>query len=637
MVATGNEQHFSLLSALRNSLLQLKNAMLALEQQHTELLAGIAAQHQGSARNLLHYLAMRKQDLRALQTQLAGVGLSSIGRSEAHALSTVNAVLDLLDRILNTSTSIQIDASPCDLISGTHLLENHGIALLGPPPGERSVRIMVTMPGEAADDYTIVHRLLENGMNCMRINCAHDDAVAWRKMIEHLRMAQATLGRQCAVLMDLGGPKLRTGDIEPGPAVQKLSSSRDAFGRVTAPARIWLTSQSVAHPAPSVADGVLQVDAKWLAAIRPGDRLSLRDARGRRRVLQVVDSERGGLWAELTRTAYITNGTTMRRIGKGMHGPMACKVSGIASDAGSIRLQAGDLLVLTQDATPGRTASHDSSGRLLSPARIPCTLPEVFADVKAGERVYLDDGHIAGIAEAVSDAEIRIRIEHTPPRGARLKADKGINLPDSKLRLPALTPKDHADLEFVVRHADLVGLSFANHESDVQALIDRLHSFDSQPPGIVLKIETRRGFERLPAMLLTAMRHERFGVMIARGDMAVECGYERLAEVQEEILWLCEAAHCPAIWATQVLESLAKNGTPSRAEITDAAMGHRAECVMLNKGPYIHEALHVLDDILRRMESHQSKKRAMLRALKVACDFDGPQLEVIRPDETAPS
>ena len=126
--------------------------------------------------------------------------------------------------------------------------------------------------------------------------------------------------------------------------------------------------------------------------------------------------------------------------------------------------------------------------------------------------------------------------------------------------------------------------------------------------GIVLKIETRRAFEMLPPLLLAAMRGPAVGVMIARGDLAVECGFERLAEVQEEILWLCEAAHVPVIWATQVLESLAKEGVPSRAEITDAAMGERAECVMLNKGPHIVEAVRVLDDILRRMEAHQRRR-----------------------------
>ena len=133
--------------------------------------------------------------------------------------------------------------------------------------------------------------------------------------------------------------------------------------------------------------------------------------------------------------------------------------------------------------------------------------------------------------------------------------------------------------------------------------------------GVVLKIETRRAFERLPQLLLTAMRRPRVGVMIARGDLAVEVGYERLAELQEEILWLCEAAHLPVIWATQVLEQLAKSGLPSRAEISDAAMGERAECVMLNKGPHIDEAVVVLDDILCRMAEHHYKKNALLRQL----------------------
>ena len=106
--------------------------------------------------------------------------------------------------------------------------------------------------------------------------------------------------------------------------------------------------------------------------------------------------------------------------------------------------------------------------------------------------------------------------------------------------------------------------------------------------------------------------------MVARGDLAVEIGFERLAEVQEEILWLSEAAHIPVIWAMQVLETLAKTGMPSRAEVTDAAMGGRAECVMLNKGEHVVEAVRFLDNVLHRMQAHQLKKRSMLRRLAVA-------------------
>jgi pyruvate kinase len=107
------------------------------------------------------------------------------------------------------------------------------------------------------------------------------------------------------------------------------------------------------------------------------------------------------------------------------------------------------------------------------------------------------------------------------------------------------------------------------------------------------------------------------GVMIARGDLAVEAGFERLAELQEEILWLCEAAHVPVIWATQVLDRLAHTGIATRAEVTDAAMAVRAECVMLNKGPHIEKAATTLVDILRRMEHHQYKKRSLCRRLRL--------------------
>ena len=106
--------------------------------------------------------------------------------------------------------------------------------------------------------------------------------------------------------------------------------------------------------------------------------------------------------------------------------------------------------------------------------------------------------------------------------------------------------------------------------------------------------------------------------MVARGDLAVEVGFARSAEVQEELLWLCEAAHVPVIWGTQVLETLAKKGLATRAEVTDAAMSSRAECVMLNKGPYMVEAVRFLADVLTRMHSHQDKKQTLLRRLAVS-------------------
>jgi pyruvate kinase len=255
------------------------------------------------------------------------------------------------------------------------------------------------------------------------------------------------------------------------------------------------------------------------------------------------------------------------------------------------------------------------------PATIGCTADQIFEDVRTGDRIWFDDGKIGGVVDRRESDRLHVRITRTRAAGARLGSEKGINLPDTVVRLPAITAKDREDLTFVCRHADMVALSFVNTVEDVRELRSILEPLGDAQPAIVLKIETRRGFENLPAMLLEAMKSPRCAVMIARGDLAVECGFERMAEVQEEILWLCEAAHVPVIWATQVLETLAKEGVPSRAEVTDAAMAHRAECVMLNKGPYILQAVKVLDDILRRMHGHQAKKRSMLRELQLVSTF----------------
>ena len=280
-------------------------------------------------------------------------------------------------------------------------------------------------------------------------------------------------------------------------------------------------------------------------------------------------------------------------------------------------MRTNDILVLHKDPRPGEPATCDSAGNILREPHISCTLPEVFSDVKMGEPIIFDDGKIEGVIEDVSSEELRARITSAKPTGSKLKADKGINFPESDLRISGLTAKDREDLAFVAHHADAVNFSFVNSPQDVQELMDVLEGYDSRI-GIILKIETRKGFNNLPEILLKAMQSYPVGVMIARGDLAVETGWKNMATIQEEILRVCEAAHIPDIWATQVLDSLAKKGTPSRAEITDAAASQRAECVMLNKGFHIKKAVKLLDRILRDMQGYQKKKETILSRLERA-------------------
>jgi len=417
--------------------------------------------------------------------------------------------------------------------------------------------------------------------------------------------------------MDLGGPKLRTGVIEPGPQVTVWHPKRDSLGRVIEPARVWLAPVGTRRAIPSNADSCLPVASEWLNAVQPGERIHFKDARHKRRVLEIVGSSGDGRWARCEQTAYVTSNTVLSRIDTLEAAKRDTHVGALPPSEQSLLLRRGDRLVLTAESVPGKPAALDASGKVLVPASISCTLPEIFPQIRVAERVWFDDGKIGGIVREARPEAVTVEINHASVKGDRLGPDRSINLPDTKIDLPAMTPKDLQDLRFVVAHADLVGMSFVRHERDVHELQARLAELSASSHGIVLKIETRQGFERLPNLVLAAMRQPTAGVMIARGDLAVECGFERTAEVQEEILWICEAAHMPVIWATQVLESLAKKGRPSRAEITDAAMGERAECVMLNKGPHIIEAVAALDDILHRMQEHQAKKSARLRPLHI--------------------
>ena len=250
-----------------------------------------------------------------------------------------------------------------------------------------------------------------------------------------------------------------------------------------------------------------------------------------------------------------------------------------------------------------------------------CTVPQVFEDVQEGERIWFDDGKIGGVIEEIYEKHLVIKITKTNPKGGKLRKEKGINLPDSNLNLPSLTQEDLDNLPFVAAHADIVGFSFVRQPKDVQLLQEELEKLNKADLGLVLKIENKEAFNNLPALILQGMRSPTLGVMTARGDLAVELGAERLSEVQEQILWLCEAALIPNIWATQVLETLAKKGIAARAEITDAAMSARSECVMLNKGDHILDAVTTLINILERMEKHQYKKQGTLRLLKVAERF----------------
>ncbi len=597
------------LRELETQVRDLRDALVAAEVTRADEIEAAHPRHRRSAANLVHYVELRNHDIRHLQLRLGALGLSSLGRCEPYVLATIEAVLALLARL--TGSPPPTTSASVALTEGPALLARNADRLLGRARAERSTRIMVTMPGEAADDPQLVASLVANGMDVARINCAHDDVAAWTRMTSYLRSRFEAGGRPCRIAMDLAGPKLRTGPLQPGPRAARIGPKRDGLGRVVEPAQVWLTGTGGPSPAEFVGGPLTVVpieDADWIERRHHGDRVELVDSRGAQRRWDVVAVAAGGCLASTEQTTYVMSGSKL--VCRTVDGEDPVAVGDLPEVEQSHRVRLGDRIILTRSLAP---APPTLGGTTHS---IGCSLAEAFRYTLPTQRVWLDDGKIGGIVDHVDADEIALTVTDVRPGGANLKAGKGINLPETDLRLDALTAKDLEDLEFVAGHADLVNVSFVREPRDVEQVQRELDRRHARGVGVVLKIENVAAFDNLPELLLTAMRSPSVGVMIARGDLAVEVGFERLAEVQEEIMWACEAAHIPVIWATQVLDTLARTGQPSRAEITDAAMAEQAECVMLNKGPHISEAIGALDSILTRMQDHQDKKRSLLRRLR---------------------
>jgi pyruvate kinase len=586
-----------------------------LERHGGDAASGDAA---AAAHNLAHYLALRQHDLRPLQERLARVGLSSLGRCEAHVLYTLDRVGELLARATGGTWS-PADGPPAPRYGeGQAAVERTANVLFGPPAPDRAVRIMVTLPGDAAEDYPLVRSLVDAGMTCARLNCAHDEPAVWARMVDNVRRAEAEAGRTCRIQMDLAGHKVRTTTLTTRGLPVRLEARRPEAGGPRVPAEVLLWTGWGTAPSDGLTP-VLTVSLGSVPDLRPGDRLRFSDLRGKDRVFAVGEPAGDGVWrARTERTAEIGPGTPLAwerpHDSEAAPGKDPVRVVDTRAAVAEVRLGIGDVFRLGPDAREAGPEAVPSDARP-GAVGVGCTDPAVLRALQVGAPVWIDDGKLGAVVARTDDAGAWLKVIHARPQGTAVRPDKGLNFPDTPLERPSLTDKDLKDLDFVCAHADVVGFSFVESGDDMVRLSRELGERGRPDMPIVAKIETARGVAGVPGILLATLGRHPLGVMIARGDLAVELGNVRLAEIQEELLWLCEAAHVPLVWATQVLETMAKKGLGSRPELTDAAMGVRAECVMLNKGPYVTQAVNTLDRILSRMQDHQRKKTSRLRAL----------------------
>ncbi len=576
--------------------------------------------------NLLCYIALRKHDLSDLQLRLAEQGLSSLGMLEGEVLVSIEQVLKHFGiRPGNTSSLCKINSKNAGLLLG-----KRSKLLFGSPSKGRRTYIMVTLDSSDIYQHELLEQLLENGMDIARINCAHNTDREWNLIIKAIREAEERLVRRekvtrsrCMILMDLGGPKIRTGSMELRVRPLRISVPKNLYGRAVRFVEGFLDTEAsytelvnqVKEPSTFVI-AISTGNDPGLGSLQKDQKITFKDARDDRQrtitVLERISPTRVRIGLE--QTAYLKEGIKLEcQTNSNNNKKCSFTVRATKPQPIELKVEAGNELRLYRDARLG----HSGAGSDGKPAAISCTHPEVLDQVRIGHRIFIDDGKIEALVR--SSNEQYLGLEIISPKGitTTIKSNKGINFPDSSLKMPALTPDDIRNLGFVVEHADMVGLSFVHRPEDLYDLREILSKLGHPNLGIVAKIETADSIHNLAKILIAGLELPKFAILIARGDLAVEVGFENLAFVQEDILCLCEAAHVPVILATQILESLAESGLRSRAEMTDAIMGQRAECVMLNNGTHILEAVRMLAILLSTEERHQVKKHQLFSEFTV--------------------
>src|SRR5215210_4600957 len=234
-------------------------------------------------------------------------------------------------------------------------------------------------------------------------------------------------------------------------------------------------------------------------------------------------------------------------------------------------------------------------------SRLSTPYKQVVQDVEPGHRILLDDGLLEIRVEEVEDSEI----ECVVVTGGPISSHKGMNFPDSSLSISGLTPKDLEDLRFGVEELrpDWIAASFVRSGDEVEEIKERISEFGGSGIPLISKVEKHEAIDDIESILKASD-----GIMVARGDLAVELSAERVPIEQKRIVARCRRLGKPVIVATQMLDSMIRNPRPTRAEVSDVANAifDRADAVMLSGetavGRYPLESVRVMDRICREAE-----------------------------------
>ena len=567
--------------------------------------------------NLKQYLILRSKDRTALQEKLFLLSLSSLGRSYAHVGGSIETLYQQIYSSIHCGEVSSLEERKEDHLSiegAIELVSLNACNLFGGKVSaklsEQTTAIMVTLPSNAADeDGKLIHELANAGVNSFRINTAHDDAFVWREMADVIAKINDTRNEEnkIKIFVDLAGPKIRTGKIrkvETPVVVGSNKTKKELF--IFASEKMSTLPEQINPDTLAKEPAHIVVDKKFFKKLKKYSHILVKDANKKKATITVLELYDDYAKASIDKKVLLDKSSKLYK--KKKESP----VLNIDMQAEPIRLFKGDILNISQENILGHAAIRDADMKVIEPALISCSFSGVFKHVKVGDHVFIDDGKIGLQVIGKKEKFLTCRVTVAKAKGALLKEEKGINFPDSSIKTAALTQADKTNALSVMDFADALSISFCQNAEDVRDLQKLLKEHSRENIAIVSKIETKQGVINMPEILRELLNWQKSGVMIARGDLAIEVGFQNLAHMQEALLDICDAAHIPVIWATQVLESQMKNDLPSRAEITDAAMSGRAECVMLNKGPFVIDTIDVLIHILNDMHQIFKKNRQLL-------------------------
>ncbi len=595
----------------------IQNTYEELLQLKQEILGQIdTTQKNQSLQNLEAYLKLRSLDITKLQSELTNLGLSSLGRAQSCVINSINQDIFILSQLLNKeSTQTDNDLNALNYDDAKKIMLQNA-KVFGKQEESFKTRVMVTLPTEAADSPQLISELIANGASVLRINTAHDNPNVWQIMAKYIKEENEKQDKYTKIYVDLAGPKNRTQKIEKIFTPFRIGSWRE-------PKKVQLLS--LKDPSALTSKGYKDIEGNRISTLvvseefykeaRKAQAISIDDFEREKSQTYLILQEDGKLFIEADKKITIFENTTAELVySNDEKESILSRLYNYELLPEEIRLFKDDKIIIAQKNILGQ-ADFEYQGEIYK-GIISCSNKDIFPYVKIDDIIYIDDGKIGCKVLGSNDLGLICQVFLAKENGTVLKEEKGINFPSTDLQIDAITESDKNNFETIVEFADIIGVSFAQTKEDIQILKTLLTQKDKTTTAIAPKIETKTALRNLPEILKELILWENCAIMIARGDLAIEVGFDNLPYIQEEILNICEAAHVPVIYATQILEGQMKNNLPSRAEVTDAAFAQRADCVMLNKGPYVTDTVVILKNILRQMHTLFAKNRQLLSICK---------------------